>query len=197
MNHQSFGKAAGVLHRRLPRIAFEYPTMDALLSAYARLKEMGVEPVLSANFGGITAFYYLDPAGSCIKLVAKKVDQPSAFTRLKEMGIKTVLSANHARTNAFYYLDPDGNCIKLVADNSADQQKSRDYMRTSVDFSAHLMRALVDAYRIVAGRQAEPSSEVLHLATLHGMERMGSSTAMMRETKKSIECFLKDAAKAP
>ena len=36
-----------------------------------------------------------------------------------------------------------------------------------------------------------------HLATLHGMERMGSSTAMMRETKKSIEFFLKDAAKAP
>ena len=36
-----------------------------------------------------------------------------------------------------------------------------------------------------------------HLATLHGMERMGSSTAMMRETKKSIDSFLKDAAKAP
>ena len=36
-----------------------------------------------------------------------------------------------------------------------------------------------------------------HLATLHGMERMGSSTAMMRETKKSIDCFLKDAGKGP
>ena len=36
-----------------------------------------------------------------------------------------------------------------------------------------------------------------HLATLHGMERMGSSTAMMRETKKSIDYFLKDAAKGP
>ena len=31
------------------------------------------------------------------------------------------------------------------------------------------------------------------LATLHGIERMGSSSAMMRETKKSIEAFLKDA----
>jgi hypothetical protein len=36
-----------------------------------------------------------------------------------------------------------------------------------------------------------------HLATLHGVERMGSSTAMMRETKKMIDDFLKDAAKAP
>ncbi len=35
------------------------------------------------------------------------------------------------------------------------------------------------------------------LATLHGVERMGSSTAMMRETKKSIESLLKDAAQIP
>ena len=35
------------------------------------------------------------------------------------------------------------------------------------------------------------------LAALHGVERMGSSTAMMRETQKVIACFLKDAAKAP
>ena len=34
------------------------------------------------------------------------------------------------------------------------------------------------------------------LASLHGVERMGSSTAMMRETQKFIEHFLKDAAKA-
>lgn len=35
------------------------------------------------------------------------------------------------------------------------------------------------------------------LATLHGVERMGSSTAMMRETQKFIERFLSDANKAP
>ena len=35
------------------------------------------------------------------------------------------------------------------------------------------------------------------LASLHGVERMGSSTAMMRETQKFIERFLSDAAKAP
>ena len=33
------------------------------------------------------------------------------------------------------------------------------------------------------------------LASLHGVERMGSSTAMMRETQKFIERFLGDAAK--
>lgn len=35
------------------------------------------------------------------------------------------------------------------------------------------------------------------LASLHGVERMGSSTAMMRETKKSIESLLKDAGQNP
>jgi hypothetical protein len=35
------------------------------------------------------------------------------------------------------------------------------------------------------------------LATLHGVERMGSSTAMMRETKKLIESMVKDAAQTP
>jgi hypothetical protein len=35
------------------------------------------------------------------------------------------------------------------------------------------------------------------LATLHGVERMGSSTAMMRETKRTIESLLKDAGQTP
>ncbi len=35
------------------------------------------------------------------------------------------------------------------------------------------------------------------LATLRGVERMGSGTTMMRETKKSVESLLKDARKAP
>ena len=35
------------------------------------------------------------------------------------------------------------------------------------------------------------------LAKLHGIEKMGSSTAMMRETQKSIEALLGDIAKAP
>jgi hypothetical protein len=38
---------------------------------------------------------------------------------------------------------------------------------------------------------------VPRLASLRGMERMGSSTAMMRETQKAVADFLKDAAKAP
>ncbi len=34
------------------------------------------------------------------------------------------------------------------------------------------------------------------LAALHGVERMGSGTAMMRETQKNIKALLDDAGKA-
>ena len=35
------------------------------------------------------------------------------------------------------------------------------------------------------------------IGSLHGVERMGSSTAMMRETQRSIEALLGDIAKTP
>lgn len=57
-------------HYRLQHIAFEYSTVDDLLSSYARLKELGIEPVRTANQGATTSFYYLDPDGNCIELMA-------------------------------------------------------------------------------------------------------------------------------
>ena len=57
-------------HHRLQHIAFEYSTVDDLLSTYARLKELGIEPVRTANQGATTSFYYLDPDGNCIELMA-------------------------------------------------------------------------------------------------------------------------------
>jgi hypothetical protein len=35
------------------------------------------------------------------------------------------------------------------------------------------------------------------LGSLRGVERMGSGTALMRETKKAIDLLVKDAAKSP
>jgi catechol-2,3-dioxygenase len=48
-------------HPRLQHVAFEYPTIDDLLATYARLKSLGIEPVLTADHGVATAFYYEDP----------------------------------------------------------------------------------------------------------------------------------------
>ena len=58
----------------LLHIAFEFPTVDDLMSAHKRLKEMGIEPVLSAYHSVKTLFYYLDPDGGYVELFANNYD---------------------------------------------------------------------------------------------------------------------------
>jgi catechol 2,3-dioxygenase len=48
-------------HQRLQHIAFELPTIDGLLQTYTRLKIEGIEPVITADHGATTSFYYEDP----------------------------------------------------------------------------------------------------------------------------------------
>jgi catechol 2,3-dioxygenase-like lactoylglutathione lyase family enzyme len=105
------------LHRRLQHVAFEYPSVDDLLAAYARLKALGIEPVLTAD---------------------------------------------HGATTAFYYEDPDGNSVELAADNFGDWKQSTEYLRTSADFAANPMGALVDPDAMIAARTAGVSIEEVH-----------------------------------
>jgi catechol 2,3-dioxygenase len=44
-------------HAKLQHVAFEYATIDDLLTSWERLKGMGIEPVLAADHGPTTAFY--------------------------------------------------------------------------------------------------------------------------------------------
>ena len=55
-------------HHRLQHVAFELPTIDDLLATYARLKSLGIEPVLTADHGASTAFYYDDPDRNSVEL---------------------------------------------------------------------------------------------------------------------------------
>ncbi|ARP97906.1 VOC family protein [Pseudorhodoplanes sinuspersici] len=55
-------------HTRLQHIAFEYRTLDDLLGTYARLKALGIVPVLAVNEGAQTAFYYDDPDRNNVEL---------------------------------------------------------------------------------------------------------------------------------
>lgn len=54
-------------HHRLQHFAFEYSTLDDLLSTDARLKSLKIEPLRTANQG---ATIYLDPDGNCIELLS-------------------------------------------------------------------------------------------------------------------------------
>jgi catechol-2,3-dioxygenase len=55
-------------HARLQHVAFEYGTIDELLSSYARIKGLGIEPVLTIDHGPTTSFYYEDPDGNSVEL---------------------------------------------------------------------------------------------------------------------------------
>jgi catechol-2,3-dioxygenase len=57
-------------HRRVQHVAFEYASIDDLLASYTRLKSHGIEPVLAADTGATTAFYYEDPDRNVVELLA-------------------------------------------------------------------------------------------------------------------------------
>jgi len=55
-------------HTRVRHIAFEYESLDDLLGTYARLKGLGILPVMVADQGVQTAFYYTDPDQNSVEL---------------------------------------------------------------------------------------------------------------------------------
>ena len=55
-------------HTRVQHVAFEYETLDDLLGTYVRLKGLGIVPVLAADEGSQTSFYYLDPEQNSVEL---------------------------------------------------------------------------------------------------------------------------------
>jgi catechol 2,3-dioxygenase len=55
-------------HTRVQHLAFEYETLDDLLGTYVRLKGLGIEPLMAADEGSQTSFYYLDPDQNSVEL---------------------------------------------------------------------------------------------------------------------------------
>ena len=55
-------------HVGVQHIAFEYETLDDLLSTYVRLKGLSILPMMAADFGMGTAFYYEDPDRNIVEL---------------------------------------------------------------------------------------------------------------------------------
>jgi catechol 2,3-dioxygenase-like lactoylglutathione lyase family enzyme len=71
-------------HKGLHHVAFEYVSIDELLTTYARLKDLGIEPVRAADHGATTSFYYEDPDRNSIELMVDNFgdgEQSSAFMR--------------------------------------------------------------------------------------------------------------------
>ncbi len=73
-------RAAGLDH-----IAFTYDDIDALLTTYERLKQVGILPFVCVNHGPTTSLYYNDPDQNRIELqVDNFADMTEATTLMQE-----------------------------------------------------------------------------------------------------------------
>ena len=57
-----------LVHTGIHHLAFEYVTLDNLLSTYAHLKELGITPYMTLDHGMTLSFYYVDPDGNSVEL---------------------------------------------------------------------------------------------------------------------------------
>jgi catechol-2,3-dioxygenase len=57
-----------LVHTGIHHLAFEYPTLDDLLTTYTRLKEFNITPHFTVDHGPTTSFYYVDPDGNSVEL---------------------------------------------------------------------------------------------------------------------------------
>ena len=55
-------------HTGMHHLAFEYPTLDDLLTTYTRLETQGIRPHACLDHGMTTSFYYVDPDGNSVEL---------------------------------------------------------------------------------------------------------------------------------
>jgi catechol 2,3-dioxygenase len=76
------------VHTGLHHSAFEYGSIDALLSTYQRLKEASILPAMCLDHGMTTSFYYQDPDGNYVEM---QVDNFEDWTKSKEF-MKTAQS---------------------------------------------------------------------------------------------------------
>src|SRR3984893_1504938 len=96
-------------HQRLQHVAFEYRTLDDLLCTYARLKGLGIEPLLCTDGGSQTAFYYEDPDHNSVELdVDNYGDSWTSGEHLRH-------SPEFAKNPIGHFVDPD----KVLASREA------------------------------------------------------------------------------
>jgi catechol-2,3-dioxygenase len=55
-------------HTGMHHLAFEYSSVEALLSTYARLRDVGIKPHACLDHGMTTSLYYVDPDGNSVEL---------------------------------------------------------------------------------------------------------------------------------
>lgn len=69
-----------LVHAGLHHTAFEYDSFDDLMSSFARLKQLGIEPIACINHELTTSLYYSDPDQNAVELQADNFGNWEAST---------------------------------------------------------------------------------------------------------------------
>jgi catechol 2,3-dioxygenase len=124
-------------HARLQHVAFEYQTIDDLLGTYARLTVLGILPVLAADQGLQTAFYYADPDQNSVELNVNNYG--NEWTATEHIKTSTSFAARPMGT----YIDPDKMIAARKAGASPWELHERAFAGEFVPLKAHDPRALL------------------------------------------------------
>ena len=108
-------------HPRLQHVAFELPSIDALLQTYTRLKAEGIEPVITADHGATTAFYYEDPDRNSVELT---IDNFGDWAKSSEF-MRT--SPEFAANPMGAYVDPEKMIAARDAGMTVEELHRRGY----------------------------------------------------------------------
>jgi catechol 2,3-dioxygenase len=106
-------------HKRVQHIAFEYASVDDLLATYARLKDLGIEPVLTDVNVVTTAFYYEDPDRNCVELFVDNFGDWEKSTECLRS------SPEFAARPIGTYVDPDAMIAARAAGASVEEVHRR------------------------------------------------------------------------
>jgi catechol 2,3-dioxygenase len=71
-------------------------------------------------------------------------------------------------TFSYYYSDPDGNHVELQCDVFGDWTKSKEWMRTSLQFKEDPLGKFVDPEQVAADRARGAGFEEIHAKAMEG-----------------------------
>ena len=110
-----------IQHSGLHHTAYEYPSMDALLETYVRLKDNGIAPHACLDHGMTMSFYYVDPDGNSVEL---QCDELGDWTASKQwMTTSPEFSANPIGVS----VDPDQMVAAAGAGATPEELHARAY----------------------------------------------------------------------
>jgi catechol 2,3-dioxygenase len=95
-------------------------------------------------------------------------DLNETYQRLRDAGITPDICLDHGMTFSYYYSDPDGNHVELQCDVFGDWTKSREWMRSSLQFKEDPLGKFVDPERVAADRARGVSFEEIHAKAMEG-----------------------------